>query len=129
MTFDDIKVEQSGNRYALYNKLGYRVMLVDMPRDGQYFLDWKVLSGIAKAMSIRWKQNSQSGENNKISGFDYSGLSVVQVERNGYAIYLPNGQQVAFAYFPLDSQFLEDDKCIKIICKGLALRYRINKGK
>ena len=34
-----------------------------------------------------------------------------------------------FLYFPLDSQFLEDDKCIKIICKGLALRYRINKGK
>ena len=124
MQFDDIKVEQSGNRYALYNQLGYRVMLVDMPRDGQYFLDCKVLSGIAKAMSIRWKQNPSSGEN-KLSGFDYSGLSVVQVERNGYAIYLPNGQQVAFTYFPLDSQFLEDDKCIKIICKGLALRYRI----
>ena len=100
-----------------------------MPRDAQYFLDWTVLSGIAKAMSIRWKQNPQSGENNKLSGFDYSNLYVVQVERNGYAIYLPSGQQVAFAYFPLDNNYIDDDKCLKIICKGLALRYRINKGK
>ena len=128
MQFDDIKVEQSQNSYALYNQLGYRVMLVDMPRDGQYFLDAKVLSGIAKAMSIRWKQNPPSGEN-KLSGFDYSGLSVVQVERNGYAIFLPNGQQVAIAYFPLDNNYIDDDKSLKIICKGLALRYRINKGK
>ena len=128
MQFEDIRVEQSGNRYALYNSLGYRVMLVDMPRDAQYFLDAKVLSGIAKAMSIRWKQNPPSGEN-KLSGFDYSGLSVVQVERNGYAIFLPNQQQVGFVYFPLDNNYIDDDKCLKIICKGLALRYRINKGK
>ena len=128
MTFDDIKVEQSGNRYALYNSLGYRVMLVDMPRDAQYFLDWKIISGVAKAMSIRWKQNPPSGQN-KLSGFDYSGLSVVQVERNGYAIFLPNQQQVAIAYFPLDNNYIDDDKSLKIICKGLALRYRINKGK
>ena len=128
MKFEDIRVEQSGNRYALYNSLGYRVMLVDMPRDAQYFLDAKVLSGIAKAMSIRWKQNPPSGQN-KLSGFDYSGLSVVQVERNGYAIFLPNQQQVGFVYFPLDNNYIDDDKCLKIICKGLALRYRINKGK
>ena len=128
MKFEDIRVEQSGNRYALYNSLGYRVMLVDMPRDAQYFLDAKVLSGVAKAMSIRWKQNPPSGQN-KLSGFDYSGLSVVQVERNGYAIFLPNQQQVGFVYFPLDNNYIDDDKCLKIICKGLALRYRINKGK
>ena len=129
MTFDDIKVEQSGNRYALYNSLGYRVMLVDMPRDAQYFLDAKVLSGVAKVMSIRWKQNPPSGANKLSGSFDYSGLSVVQVERNGYAIYLPNGQQVAIAYFPLDNNYIDDDKSLKIICKGLALRYRINKEK
>ena len=128
MQFEDIRVEQSGNRYALYNSLGYRVMLVDMPRDAQYFLDAKVLSGVAKVMSIRWKQNPPSGQN-KLSGFDYSGLSVVQVERNGYAIFLPNQQQVGFVYFPLDNNYIDDDKCLKIICKGLALRYRINKGK
>ena len=128
MKFEDIRVEQSGNRYALYNSLGYRVMLVDMPRDAQYFLDAKVLSGVAKAMSIRWKQNPPSGQN-KLSGFDYSGLSVVQVERNGYAIFLPNQQQVGFVYFPLDNNYIDDDKCLKIICKGLALRYRINRVK
>ena len=128
MQFEDIRVEQSQNRYALYNQLGYRVMLVDMPRDAQYFLDAKVLSGIAKAMSIRWKQNPPSGQN-KLSGFDYSGLSVVQVERNGYAIFLPNQQQVGFVYFPLDNNYIDDDKCLKIICKGLALRYRINRVK
>ena len=128
MQFEDIRVEQSGNCYILYNKLGYKIMLLLMPRDAQYFLDWKIISGVAKAMSIRWKQNPPSGEN-KLSGFDYSGLSVVQVERNGYAIYLPNGQQVAIAYFPLDNNYIDDDKSLKIICKGLALRYRINKGK
>ena len=128
MQFEDIRVEQSGNCYILYNKLGYKIMFIIMPRDAQYFLDAKVLSGIAKVMSIRWKQNPPSGQN-KLSGFDYSGLSVVQVERNGYAIFLPNQQQVAIAYFPLDNNYIDDDKSLKIICKGLALRYRINKGK
>ena len=128
MQFEDIRVEQSGNCYILYNKLGYKIMLLLMPRDAQYFLDWKIISGVAKAMSIRWKQNPPSGEN-KLSGFDYSGLSVVQVERNGYAIFLPNQQQVGFVYFPLDNNYIDDDKCLKIICKGLALRYRINRVK
>lgn len=31
MTFDDITIRQSGNRYELFHSLGFRVMVVDCP--------------------------------------------------------------------------------------------------
>ena len=124
MTVGDITIQQADNRYMLVNSLGYNVMLVDMPRDGQYFLDAKVLDIIGKTLSLRWKQKPASKEN-KLASFGYSGLNVIQVERNGYAIYLPHGTQIVMVYFPLDNNYIDDDKCLKIITKFLALRYGI----
>lgn len=51
-----------------------------------YFGDAKVLHTIGKALSLRWQQKQTSKEN-KLAGFGYSGMNVVQTERNGYAIY------------------------------------------
>ena len=124
MKFDDITIQQFENRYTLIHSLGYTIMVVDFPRDKQYFMDAKVLSTIAKALSIRWQQKPSSKEN-KLASFGYSGLNVIQVERNGYAIYLPNGQQIVIVYFPLDNNYIDDDKCLKILCKSIALRYGI----
>ena len=124
MTFDDITIKQFENRYVLVHSLGYQIMVVDFPRDGQFFLDAKVLSTISKALSLRWKQTSTSKEN-KLASFVFFGLNVIQTEPNGYAIYLPYGQQIVMVYFPLDNNYIDDDKCLKIICKALALRYGI----
>ena len=124
MTFDDITIRQSGNRYELFHSLGYRVMVVDMPMDQQYFLDMKVLSTIAKGMSMRWKQTQPSKES-KLNSFGYSGMNVIQTGISEYAIYLPNNQQIAWLMTPPDQNYIDDDKLIKIICKCLSLRYGI----
>jgi len=124
MTFDDITIRQSGNRYELFHSLGYRVMVVDMPMDQQYFLDMKVLSTIAKGMSMRWKQTQPSKES-KLNSLGYSNMNVVQVGISEYAIYLPNNQQIAWLMTPPDQNYIDDDKLIKIICKCLSLRYGI----
>lgn len=124
MTVEDITIRQNGNIYELCNSLGISAMLVSMPVDGQFFLDAKVLHTIGKALSLRWKQKPISKEN-KLASFGYSGMNVIQVERNGYAIFLPNQQQIAIVYFPLDNNYMDDDKCLKIITKCLALRYGI----
>ena len=124
MTVGDITIQQADNRYTLMHSLGYTIMVVDFPRDGQFFLDAKVLNAIGKALSFRWRQKATSKEN-KLASFGYFGLNVIQVERNGYAIYLPHGQQIVIVYFPLDNNYIDDDKCLKIITKCLALRYGI----
>ena len=124
MTVGDITIKQFNNRYMLVHSLGYTVMIVDMPMDNQYFLDAKVLNTIGKALSLRWQQKQTSKEN-KLASFGYSGLNVIQVERNGYTIYLPNRQQIVMVYFPLDNNYIDDDQCLKVLCRGLALRYGI----
>lgn len=128
MQFDDIRIEKYGNRYVLYNSHNYRVLVVDLPNTEQLFLDSKTLAIFAKTISIRWKQ-TQASKDIKLTSFDYSGMGVMQITSNAYAIYLPNGQQVALMTVPQDGRFLEDDACLKVLCKGLAYRYRINKGK
>lgn len=123
MKFDDITIRQSGNRYELFHSLGYRVMVVDMPMDQQYFLDMKVLSTIAKGMSMRWKQTQPSKES-KLNSFGYSGMNVIQTGISEYAICLPNRQQqIAWLLTPPDNNYLDDDKLLKITCRYLALRY------
>lgn len=124
MTFDDITIRQNQNRYELFHSLGYRIMVVDMVADCQYFLDMKVLSTIAKALSMRWQQKPTSKEN-KLASFGYSNMNVIQVGVSEYAIYLPNNQQIAWLMTPPDRNYLDDDKLIKIICKCLSLRYGI----
>ena len=124
MTFDDITIRQNQNRYELFHSLGYRIMVVDMVADCQYFLDMKVLSTIAKALSMRWQQKPTSKEN-KLASMGYSGMNVIQVGVSEYAIYLPNNQQIAWLMTPPDRNYLDDDKLIKIICKCLSLRYGI----
>ena len=124
MTFGDVTIKQYGNRYELFHSLGYQVMIVDMPTDNQFFLDSKLLSTIAQTLSLRWKQTKSSKEN-KLSSFNYFGMSVLQIGISEYAIYLPNGQQVVWVYLPPDNNYIDDDKCLKIICKALALRYGI----
>lgn len=99
-------------------------MVVDMVADCQYFLDMKVLSTIAKALSMRWQQKPTSKEN-KLASFGYSNMNVIQVGVSEYAIYLPNNQQIAWLMTPPDRNYLDDDKLIKIICKCLSLRYGI----
>ena len=126
MKVEDITIRQNQNRYMLVNSLGYSIMLVDMPRDNQYFLDAKVLYMMAKALSLRWKQKQASKEN-KLAKFDYFGMFIIQTERNGYSIYLPSREQIAMVYFPLDGNYLDDDQCLKVLCRGLALRYGIKK--
>ena len=123
MTVEDITIRQNGNRYLMVHRLGYQIMVVDMPRDNQYFLDAKVLYTIGKVLSLRWQQKQISKE--KSTQFDYFGMKVIQTERNGYAVGLPNGQQIAMVYFPLDADYIEDSKCLRVLCKGLALRYGI----
>lgn len=124
MTFEDITIRQSGNRYELFHSLGFRVMVVDTISDGQFFVDAKVLSTIAKGLSLRWKQTQPSKEN-KLASMGYSGMNVIQTGINEYAIYLPNGQQIAWLMTPPDRNYIDDDKLIKIICKCLSLRYGI----
>ena len=124
MTFDDITIRQSGNRYELFHSLGFRVMVVDMVNDQQYFLDMKVLNSIAKGFSLRWKQTQPSKEN-KLASLGYSNMNVVQTGISEYAIYLPNNQQIAWLLTPPDNNYLDDDKLLKITCKCLSLRYGI----
>ena len=124
MTFDDITIRQSGNRYELFHSLGFRVMVVDMVNDQQYFLDMKVLNSVAKGLSLRWKQTQPSKEN-KLASLGYSNMNVVQVGISEYAIYLPNNQQIAWLMTPPDQNYIDDDKLLKIICKCLSLRYGI----
>ncbi len=124
MTFDDITIRQNGNIYELCNSLGYSTMLVSMPVDAQYYLDAKVLSTIAKTLSLRWKQKQTSKEN-KLASFGYSGMGILQIGKSEYGIYLPNAQQIAWVYLPPDNNYIDDDKCLKILCKCLGLRYGI----
>ena len=124
MTFDDITIRQSGNRYELFHSLGFRVMVVDMPNDFQYFLDMKVLNSISKGMSLRWKQTQPSKEN-KLASLGYSCMNVLQTGTSEYAVYLPNNQQIAWLMTPPDGNYIADDKIIKIVCKCLSLRYGI----
>ena len=124
MTFDDITIRQSGNRYELFHSLGFRVMVVDMVNDQQYFLDMKVLNSVAKGLSLRWKQTQPSKES-KLNSLGYSNMNVVQTGISEYAIYLPNNQQIAGLLTPPDNNYLDDDKLLKIICKCLSLRYGI----
>ena len=124
MTFDDITIRQSGNRYELFHSLGYRVMVVDMVNDFQYFLDMKVLNSIAQGISRRWKQTQPSKES-KLNSMGYSNMKVVQTGISEYAIYLPNNQQIGWLMTPPDNNYIDDDKLLKIICKCLSLRYGI----
>lgn len=123
MKFDDITIKQYGNRYELFHSvLGFRVMVVDMIPDNQFYLDCKVLSILAKAISLRFKQTQPSKEN-KMASFGYSNMNVVQVGVSEYAIYLPNGRQIAWMMTIPNGDYLSDDKLLKITCRYLALRY------
>ena len=77
MRVEDIMIKQSGNRYELFHALGYRVMVVDMVPDNQFFLDAKALYTISKAINLRWKQ--EPSKENKLKSFGYSGMNVLQI--------------------------------------------------
>ena len=126
MKVEDITIHQQENRYFLVHSLGMQTMVVDMCRDNQYFLDAKVLYMMAKALSLRWKQKQASKEN-KLAKFDYFGMYVLQIGRSEYGIYLPNKQQIAWVGLPTDNNYIDDDQCLKVLCRGLALRYGIKK--
>ena len=58
-------------------------------------------------------------------------MNGLYVEQNGqyYSVYTPNGIMVAQVFMGSDGQFLLDAKCMEVITKLMARRWRISNKK
>ena len=142
MVYNDLDVVQSQNAYEIRVPFGFVSCMLLMPADAQMLQDSWAIDLITKALAIRWsiakkkeesnKKEKSGGvtlnsveENNHIGTAYFSYLSVEQISRNEYKVYLPSSEQVAYFFMPLDLDYQKDRKVLRGACKCLAKRYGI----